>query len=267
MQAKSLTVFTAVNRRYEPFVAPYIASVVVHNRDTTVEVCVEDPALFRADNHRAMATLEEHFPGRALIRGGDFSRAKANSIRFIETPESVSEYVYIGDVDIIITEEIAPFHLNHMAETGLPYSNLKRPNKDALSGLHFSRWDALYPHAETPSSRINLDEGYLWDLVMARGLPAPPLDDPKPRPLHGFHLSLNCDPRIINGGWGGVRHRPAADAFATMRGSPFWQRLSPHFDKRFLRVLFALEVMLTARFPEIMEASPPSLGYSLRNDW
>lgn len=263
----SVNVFTAANGKYEPFVLPYAVSILAHNPEAVVEIALEDDARFREENADALSALSalSGLADRLILRAGDFSRLPANSVRFIETPTRKADYIYIGDIDILVLEEIAPAHLASMNRTGLPYSNIKRPGKTALSGLHFSRWEAFFPHADAKRDRINLDEGYLYDLIEARGLPLPH-EDEKFRPIHGFHLSLNRDPRTTRNTWGGV-NKHMAEAFARFRTSELWLAVSPFFDRRYKRVLFTLEVMLAAKFPEVMETSSPTPGLSLKNEW
>jgi hypothetical protein len=257
----TLTVFTSANQRYEPFLLPYAASVLAHNVDAVVEIALGDPVRYQAENGAALEILRGHLGSRLHLRGGDFSLAP-NSVRFLEIPAHRGQYVYIGDIDIIVVEEIAPLHLAAMARTGRPYSNIKRPGKERLSGLHFTEWDAYYPHPKLPRNMINHDEVYLFQMVQAKGHPIPDESETF-RPLHGFHLSLNRDPRTKKNGWGGVRHQPYAEAYARFRATPVWTELAPLFDERFKRVLFNLEMILAGRFPDILDQTPPTPGLGL----
>lgn len=263
-----LTVFTVANTNYEAFVMPYIVSVLAHNSDAVVEIALQNPGEFLAANREAIEVLDRHFEGRYLISPGDFSRLPANTVRFVETPKLVNEYVYIGDIDILILEPIMSVHLENLKRTGLPYSNILRPPEyQALTGLHFSRWDAFYPHAPNARlDRLNTDEGTLYDLVQARGLPLP---DPNERfrPVHGFHLSLNRDPRSAEGAgltWGGIRNPEYALAYAKLRSSPLWLEIVPCFDEKYRRVLFILETMLAARFKDELAGTKPSPGITIK---
>ncbi len=250
----TLTVFTSADKNYEMFVLPYICSVLLSNPNTTrVEVCLEEAAAFVSTNGEALTILDGVFAGQFGLSEADFSSLRPHTVRFVTTPNIVSDYVYIGDIDIIVTEEIMTPHRQKMLETGLPYSNIKRPGKTALSGLHFSKWDAYYPISPTtPKQRINLDEGYLWDLVTARGHPTPDPDE-RFRPIHGLHLSLNRDPRTVRPTWGNVRDKSTALAYARLRSHPVWQQLSALFDKRFQRLTFILDSMLAARYVDDIE--------------
>ena len=250
----TLTVFTSADKNYEMFVLPYICSVLLSNPENAkVEICLQNSASFASANIEAMHCLQNAFTDRFQLSDADFSRLRPHTIRFVTTPTIVSNYVYIGDIDIIVTEEIAKPHLEKMKETKLPYSNIKRPNKNSLSGLHFSEWTAYYPLShETPSDRINLDEAYLWDLVSARGHRMP---DPGEtfRPIHGLHLSMNRDPRTIRTTWGGVRQKPTALGYVRLRTHDVWKQLAPFFDEKFKRMTFVLDSMIAARYAEEIE--------------
>ena len=151
----SVTVFSVANADYEPFVVPYIASILTHNPNAVAEVGVIDAEAYLARYRRAMKFLAKRFPReRWKVRTADFGRSSPNAVRFLEQPTLESDYVYIGDIDILVLEEIAPFHMAEMAATGLPYSNMRRRREGLLTGLHFSRWDAMYPHAALPEGPI-----------------------------------------------------------------------------------------------------------------
>lgn len=98
-----------------------------------------------------------------------------------------TEYVYIGDIDIIVLDStIVDQHLKLMAKTGLPYSNRARGGPRAqLSGLHFTRYDAYYPVPDVSDIDITqeVDEALLYKIVQRRGLP---IQDQIPRPFPAF---------------------------------------------------------------------------------
>lgn len=262
-----LLVFTAADRRYEPFVLPYMVSVLWSNPDTIVEVCVEDEDSFRREFRSGLEVLERHCAGRFAISTGRHFDQVSNTVRFLETPRNQARYVYIGDIDILVLERIAPDHIENMRVLGLPYSNIQRPSgKKALSGLHFSDWDAYYPLPnDYPKQRINLDECFLYDLIVARGLGLP---DPSHtfRPLHGYHMSLNRDPRIPGvGGWGYTRNRSYALSFNKLRQSDLWRDSAPCFSPDYLKLLYILEVSIAFHFPDLFESSSLSPMPSVRS--
>jgi len=178
------TIFSACNRNYEAFIVPYAAAALHHNADVAVEICVEDPARFRQENQGSAEVLDRAFPDRWLVRTGNFSGTIPNSVRFLEQPQLRADYTYIGDIDILILDnDLTQAHLTHMAETGLPYSNILRPQGERLTGLHFTRTDAHYPISLPPDVDLKWkDEHLLYRLVQAKGLPLPAPTD-KFRPI------------------------------------------------------------------------------------
>lgn len=262
----ALTCFTVADHNYEPWVLPFAAATLWSNPDTHVEIALPNPRQFRKDNDTAAQMLG----GRLLLRGADFGEV-VNSVRFLTEPRTRADYLYIADIDILTVEPILPARLEHMARTGLPYSNVLRPprpnRRPQLTGLHLTEWDAWVPLTEPPPhARTNLDEELLHDLVAARGLPLPDPADTY-RPPHGFHLSLNCDPRTPRQPWGGLRDEGYAERYFELQRTPTWQELGPLFDVRFRRVLVVLETYLTARYPHLAGDFTPTLGTELRSLW
>lgn len=257
------TFFTAANAAYEPFVLPYIAGVLAHNANAFVEVCVEDPAGFGQRNRPALERLRGDFGTAFELREADFS-VPPNHVRFMEEPRHRAPYTYIGDIDILVLDDVAPIHLRQMQATGLPYDNIVRPSGQRLSGLHFTRTEAHYPLGELAKNPDRLgDEFLLYRQVAARH----PLPDPanKFRPLHGWHLTPNRQPRPRNIGWGFRLDLPQQayfDSYMKLRASERWQGLLPFFDRRYRMLLAMLDIALGYMQPDAdLELLPP---YSLK---
>lgn len=195
------TLFTSANKLYEMFVLPYALGGLIHNDDARVEVCLEDPGAFESTNREAIGTLEAGVGAdRFLVRGIEAAEGVSpNSVRFLETPRVATDFTYIGDIDVLILEAVSPLHRKRMAELDLPYSNVLRDGKQALSGLHWTRTDAYYPVRVPQGINLNRDEELLYHLVKGRGLRLPPPG--LSRPMHGYHLSPNRAPlrRVIDG--------------------------------------------------------------------
>lgn len=237
------------------FVFPYIVSTLTHNPDARVEICLENAREFEAENSNGCRILRQHFDDyRILLR--DMVAAvgvSPNSARFLETPEVITEYTYIGDIDILILEAVSQMHIDRMMLEDLPYSNVLRPGRKALSGLHFTRSEVYYPVHVPAGARLNLDEVLLYSLVVSRGIPLPPRD--WDRPLHGYHLSLNRSPlpRIVDGKrtvrWGGLRWRAYLEAYRTLQCRPVWREMFPCFDRKYRRLLGLLDLALSSLHP------------------
>ena len=243
------TLFTSANKLYEMFVLPYVSSGLIYNDDARVEICLEDPAEFEFGNGEAIELLRANVGAdRLLLRGVEASADVApNSVRFLETPRVTTEFTYIGDIDILILEPISPLHLRRMSELGLPYSNVLREGREALSGLHFTRTDAYYPVEVPPNIDLNRDEELLYHLVTARGLPLPPSS--LGRPMHGYHLSPNRSPlaRMVDGcptlHWS-LTSQSYFKSYTALRRNPVWRELFPFFDRRYRAILGLLELGL-----------------------
>lgn len=111
------------------------------------------------------------------------------------------DYVYVGDVDFIITPEEPPLaiqHIQHMREEGLDYSNLNRGNS-RLSGLHFYKQgtftfeitddflNEIEEWLRSYKKKVGIDEFLLYKLIEKKTK----IIDVKSnfRPGHGFHFA------------------------------------------------------------------------------
>jgi hypothetical protein len=240
-----VTFFTCATRSYEHFAPVYIASITAHVRDAFVEIGVEDVSRFQHDHGASLALLPHD---RFLIREVVWDmpsgrRAAPNSVRFINEPLTRNQYVYIGDIDVVFLDpQFAQHHLEHMSQTGLPYSNAVREGTQRLTGLHFSRWDAMYPLPDVSGlgSDGRLDEVLLYEIVQAKGHAFP---SEWFRPVHGLHISPNRpeDPVL----WG---VRKWASRFLAWTESPSFTALYPTLAARMQRQLRL--AILEARGPQ-----------------
>lgn len=249
--AITTTFFTAVTRSYWPFVAPYATSTFLHNDDVRMELCVEDLAEFITTHERVLRRIAFHFPGRLHLRGGTFRKRPADVVRFLETPDEITEYTYIGDADMLILERgIAAKHIAHMAQLGLPYSNVLRPSDPGkLSGLHFTRSDAYYPVQVPKGWDLGQHcENTLQALVLNWGHPLPG-PEAKWRPQHGLHLSLNRRPIDAGRPHWGVRDGQI-DAYLALWDDPVWRDVSDDFHPAYCGLLRTLEAVMQAMRPE-----------------
>jgi len=241
------TVFTACDRAYEAFVLPYLSSVLFHNPDAVVEICIEDTARFNASNQAALGLLSDVYANRWLIRESAKSDWKRpQRVRFTEVPQLSSQYTYIGDIDILILEHITPQHVAAMKETGLPYSNAVRPGTSKLTGLHFTLSEAYYPQAPV---RLHMnDEASLYELVKGRGHPLPGPEHTF-RPMHGYHMTLNRRPLAPKGepAWG-IRNPKHLEAYLAFRASDEWQSIYRYLHPGYKMLITILESSLQATF-------------------
>lgn len=245
------TFFTYADPVYELFVLPYIVSVLIHNHDARVEICLDDSEKYRDSNTEAVDVLLQNFgEGRFMLRDAERNAdVSPNSVRFLETPREMTEFTYIGDIDILILEAVSRFHIERMKRFSFEYSNIKRSKKDKLSGLHFTRSDAYYPVHIPTGTNLHLDEALLYTMVVSRGHPLPPSD--WSRPVHGYHLSPNRSPyaSVLNDSkippWGGIESRVYLRAYRKLQRHAAWKAMYPFFDKRYRLLLGLLDIALS----------------------
>ena len=264
------TFFTVALGQYELFVLPYIASALTHNEDADVEICLQDSGGFQRANATALGLLAEFFgDDRFRLRGITMSGVPPSSVRFLEVPSVMTEFTYIADIDILILESVSTIHIRRMARQGLPYSNMLRPGRQALSGLHFTRSDAYYPVMTPAHTKLDRAEYLLYDLVAGRGWGTPPHER---RPgVHGYHLSPNRSPvsLIVDGrrapSWGLDRSSSHFLAYRSFMETPIWRALLPHLDSRYLQLLGLLDLGLALHHSEYGLSPGQPVGFLLKS--
>ena len=120
-----------------------------------------------------------------------------NSVRFLVQPTLKTEYVYIGDVDIFLLEDVLDYQLNFMAKHQSDFGNVLR-NPNQLTGLHFIPYEKMYPVKVPPNTdlaRTN-DEVLLCQLMREKNLRFPVKAAFEERKLHGVHISFYSRPPL-----------------------------------------------------------------------
>lgn len=197
----SILFFTCATGYYENFVIPYIYFAELHNPGAKFEFIVNDSERFLEKHRESLHWLKVHRSVTPVIRSIPEMNAKPrmdNSIRFITTPHQIADQVYIGDVDIMIFDDIRKWH-QPVFDAGLPYSNIVRTNTRRLTGLHYTTYEGYYPLPSIDDLIANTpnDEELLYKIVERKGS----LYETsrynqlvRGRPVHGLHMSLNRFP-------------------------------------------------------------------------
>ena len=192
---KDILFFTCATGVYQHFVIPYIFFASRYNKSASFEILVDDADLFIETNKRSLRFFYKNdiVVNIRTLPVVPVKPKMQNSYRFIIEPELQAEYVYIGDIDIMIVEEILPLHL-HIFEENLPYSNIVRKGTKKLTGLHFAKYNKQYPLPEISGlvKSIENDEELLYEIMSRKGMIYPSeVYDKIERPQHGIHMSLN----------------------------------------------------------------------------
>lgn len=122
-----------------------------------------------------------------------------NSVRFLVQPTLKTKYVYIGDIDIFLLEDVLDYQLNFMARHQSDFGNVLR-NPNQLTGLHFIPYDKMYPVKIPPNTdllRTN-DEVLLYQIMREKNLRFPGSAKLEERKLHGVHISFFSRPPLMS---------------------------------------------------------------------
>ncbi len=211
LESENVLFYTSATGIYLPFFPLYAYFGHHANQGAHFEFIVDDINATRRMYKEALTFLGEIGIGITFQSRGSYNGnlVMENSLRFLIEPTLKREFVYIGDVDILIAENVMQKH-SAVFRAGLPYSNIIRSGTNKLTGLHFTRYDCFYPIREHDDliARFFNDEELLFQLVNRAGyLKRQPEIDLAGvgRPQHGMHMSLNripfCD-SAIRPDWG-----------------------------------------------------------------
>lgn len=181
---------------YFRFLIPYALFALFHHPGACVEMIVDRPLLFSNTHKKELKVLRNTFGDASIIvRKNNHSNRNVHvgTYRFLHLPNTKKKYTYIGDVDIVILENIIPFHEGMLAKYGLPYSNIVRKGQKRLTGLHFVNTQRYYSQRFRMAANASLrprvlDEFILFDMCKRlHGII--PTKNPAERPAHGIHMS------------------------------------------------------------------------------
>lgn len=165
-----------------------------------------------------------------------------NMLRFITEPKRKATYTYIGDIDILLLNNVMWAH-QHLVSNEVPVCNLKRANSERATGLQFVKTDPYFK--DTRKLREGLaewmypyynDENMLYKLidgVYGIGI-LTELNTEMIRPILGIHCSPNRTPEG-DPGWGLVpsstRRLKAVELLARAEFKPIEEMLDPKAQK------------------------------------
>jgi hypothetical protein len=223
----SLCIAVVANKKYERYIPYFCFFVKKSYPKCNVKIFALDGLSDKVKNfvHNGYRQSEVKIIER-LFDGFPQSNQELKSLRWLIPKEHFSdyEYVYIGDIDMLICKE--PFglleqHKKHCFDNQLPYSNCVRPNTKRLTGLHFFETKAYYEKMSKViekytkalrGNRLGLRSGtrneeVLYSMIVEAGFSLPAdefrIDIDGSGPHHGLHLGIwrsggNIKPAVID---------------------------------------------------------------------
>jgi len=129
----------AEGAKYERFLPMYAFFALQSNRNSAAELVVPNSTLFLKRHERALTVVKQLHGRRSMwVREYRVPRHRGvvpNTRRFLEVPEIAAEYVYIGDIDILITESVLSAGRLQQMRHNAPYSNILRNSTRRLTGV------------------------------------------------------------------------------------------------------------------------------------
>ncbi len=197
-----LTIYAYADNEYTIFIPAYIYFALESNRESFVEINTPSSSCVYEQHKSSLTKIKNKFGDRFKIRDTSPNLSKdiiPNTIRFIDPPLYKSKYLYIGDIDIMICEDIVEAHALLIKRHELPFSNVIRNpeapiNQRRLTGLHFIETEKYLPLPDLSDLNLKIknDEEVLYEIMSRKDLMVPATF--RERPELGLHMSLSRDP-------------------------------------------------------------------------
>ena len=157
--------FTYANAKYHVFATLYPLFALTSNPEAAVEIILSDYEHFARNYGNVIKFYDTTYPGKVRYTPVDAKNILPNSVRFLKQPTLKAQYVYIGDIDIFLLEDILPYWLKFMTKHQSDFGNVLR-NPNQLTGLQI-----IIP-PNTDLARTN-DEVLLCRLMREKNLRFP----------------------------------------------------------------------------------------------
>lgn len=240
-----LCVTTIVNRRYQKYIPMFLYFCLKSYPEYEIKLFLTEelkPAY--RDIVNKLRTLGKIEIVEKCYRGYPRRPQEFKALRWVAVSEDFEgyDYIYTGDIDILICREepsLLDQHLEHCDKYNIPYSNSVRPNSNRLSGLHFVKKNEYYgkmDHLIKNKYRKLLKRGalcgqkneeILYNMVRKAGFSFP---SGWFRPHHGPHLGVwrNGDRKIDDAFWdvaGRDNYKKYFEFFKSVKKDPLYEEV------------------------------------------
>lgn len=246
MDCEDLTFIVTTNNRNFAFALPFIYFAEKYNAKSKIDLYLYDDCDAKKIENGLMF-LNKCFGCKVNVKDKISPNINPQIYRFLIEPIFQTKYAYCGDIDIMICEDILPFHIKKLENGKYCYDNEIRQYCDPskMSGLHFctQEWyektkiarNKLLSQNIPSNASKNSCERLLKKIAEDSHVLLHPIqilvkDFHKNRPAHGQHISLSRKPFTLS--------------------CPLKDILDPLYEKPFL------ETIRSDQFKELMQISP-----------
>ena len=114
---RKLLFFTACDKKHTQFILPYIYFAALNNPNSCFEIITD--VYDNIDVLTGCNYIKSLFDCEILLRPIQYD-IPCMYLRFLQQPCLKADYCYIGDIDILIYEDILPFHLQKLQHLQIP---------------------------------------------------------------------------------------------------------------------------------------------------
>ena len=214
MQSRQLLFYTGATKFFHNYIPLYFLFGALANPGASFEFLVRDIPRMQALHGQSLDRIASVFDcvyylHDVATRACRKTPLMENSYRFLLQPFLKAEYVNVGEIDILLTENILARHQAYV-DSQLPFYNQIRPVYKRLTGLHLARYVDMYPleeglwdYCELKDEEILYKDYELKGRLFSEGLDA--LKVKLGRTNCGVHMSPNLLPFSVDlevPGWG-----------------------------------------------------------------
>ena len=195
----NLLIYSYANKKYYDFAILYPIWALQNNKNTCIEIALENLEDFKKKYNHLINYYYEKYPQKVFFTqiNKRYEKIPAGTVRFISKPINKAKYLYIGDIDVIVLDDICSLHIPNIEKYNLDYSNIKRKKLNKLSGLHFIEYDKMYPIClKNINVQNDIDENILFQLMKNKGYKIPDENICTFRPIAGIHISYFSRPPL-----------------------------------------------------------------------
>lgn len=205
-----LTFIVSTNLRNYPFILPFAYFAAKYNSNCAIDVHLY-PDCDMTIIQNGIKFLQHKFNCKLNVSIVSSTNITPQLYRFLVEPIDNTEYAYCCDSDIMICEDILPFHIAKLNGNDFCYDNEIRYYSDSskMSGLHFCTHEWYVKTINQRHSYLNQSiltntgstncERILKDIAEKSNILLHPAtkdinDFMLKRPIHGQHISLSRQP-------------------------------------------------------------------------
>ena len=242
--SEHLLFFMSCDSKYFQFIKPFMYFSSLDNKPCSYEFLLT--SVMPEEEKESIEKLAKSIGAEVKLVDKSKDSLHSKVVRWLYSPASKGySYAYIGDIDIIILENVTEFHRSRMDDGKLFDNVVRHTDKSKLSGLQFCTRDYFERTFAVRSKYKKIckgdmhcsNESILLKICKESGLKLPQASKDEEefnriRPVHGIHMSLSRKPfKAGSAAELTFSQEDAAKLFKIIESNEFKENILPQFDE------------------------------------